>query len=107
MGQSHSADLRERIVPCREFSRVIPDGMPAAFGLSESCAVKLLQRVERTGFDRARASRSVTGRGKLSPNRDLLIARFVEKPDITNIPQLQRTKSKPEGNSFRLVALPE
>ena len=84
MGQSYSVDLRERIVVRQRGSR-----REAArhFGVSDSCAVKLMQRVAATGSPEPARQGRPPGQGKLAPHRDFLIARVKEKPDIT-MPEL-------------------
>jgi len=86
MGKSYSLDLRERIVAKvrngasrREAAR--------QFGVSDSCAVKLLQHVDRTGMMAPARQGRPPGDGKLSPYMDFLIGRVAEKPDIT-MPEL-------------------
>ena len=88
MSKSYSMDLRSRVVAAvaggssrREAAR--------RFGISPSCAVKLLARVQATGSAepgrRGRRPRS----GKLGPFAATLIAWVKEKPDIT-LPELAR-----------------
>lgn len=86
MGHSYSIDLRERVVASvneglsrREAARV--------FKMSNSCAVKLLQRVAATGSAAPGRQGRPPGGGKLAPYRDFLIARVTQKPDIT-MPEL-------------------
>ena len=86
MGESYSLDLRVRVVARvrRGHSR-----REAArhFGISESCAVKLLKRVEATGSAEPAPQGRPRGQGKLAPHRAFLIARVEAEPDIT-MPQL-------------------
>jgi transposase len=86
MGESYSLDLRERIVARvraghsrREAAR--------HFGISESCAVKLLKRVDTTGSAEPAAQGRPRGQGKLAAHQAFLIARVEAEPDIT-MPQL-------------------
>lgn len=86
MGHSYSMDLRERVVARvneghsrREAARL--------FKVSDSCAVKLLQRVAATGSAAPARQGRPPGQGKLAPHRDFLLARVKEKPDIT-MPEL-------------------
>jgi transposase len=86
MGHSYSMDLRERVVASvneglsrREAARV--------FKMSDSCAVKLMQRVAATGSAAPARQGRPPGGGKLAPHRDFLITRVTEKPDIT-MPEL-------------------
>ena len=86
MGKSYSLDLRKRIV-----SRVTAghSRLEAArhFGVSDSCAVKLLQRVETSGSPAPAPQGRPPGKGKLAPHLEFLIARVKAKPDIT-MPEL-------------------
>jgi transposase len=77
-----SQDLRDRVIDA-----VLEDGMSRRaaaqrFGVSESAAIKWVQRVERTG------SRKAMGMGGhrsevLRPHHDVLMAMRAEQPDIT------------------------
>jgi len=95
MGKSYSLDLRKRVVSHvknghsrREAAR--------HFGISESCAVKLMTRVETTGSPApARQGRPPSG-GKLSPHREFLIERVRAKSDIT-MPELAEALKKERG----------
>jgi transposase len=95
MGKSYSLDLRQRIVSRvkgghsrREAAR--------HFGVSESCAVNLLQRVETTGSPAPARQGRPPGGGKLAPHRDFLIARVKAKADIT-MPELADELMKERG----------
>jgi transposase len=84
MGKPYSLDLRGRIIG---FVEAGASRRRAAdrFGVSPSCAVKLLERWDRTGS-------AVPGKrggsiGKLTPHKDFLLGRVKEKPDIT-MPEL-------------------
>jgi transposase len=95
MGQSYSMDLRRRVV-----SRV-RDGhsrREAArhFGVSESCAVKLMRRVETTGSSAPARQGRPPGGGKLAPHQDFLIERVKAKSDIT-MPELAEELAKVRG----------
>jgi transposase len=86
MGKSYSMDLRERIVArvgCgasrREAAR--------HFGVSESCAVKLLKRVVATGSAEPARQGRPPGGGKLSAHQCFLVAQVQAKPDIS-MPEL-------------------
>jgi len=73
MGRSYSLDLRLRIVG---HVRAGHSRREAArhFGVSESCAGKLLKRADRTGsVEPARWGRP-RGKGKLAPHAAFLIA---------------------------------
>ncbi len=86
MGRSYSMDLRERIVGFvgsggarREAAR--------RFGVSVSCAVKLIARVDRTGSAAPARQGRPPGGGKLASFGDFLIAKVEAAPDIT-MPEL-------------------
>jgi transposase len=86
MGQSYSLDLRTRII---EHVRAGHSRREAArhFGVSPSCAVKLVKRVDRTGSaEPARLGRR-RGNGKLAPHTAFLVTRVEAQPDIT-MPEL-------------------
>src|SRR5215218_2292676 len=80
MGRSYSLDLRLRIVGHVRAGH---------FGVSESCAVKLLKRADRTGSVEPAHRGRPRGKGKLAPHQAFLIARVEAQPDIT-MPELAR-----------------
>jgi transposase len=86
MGQSYSLDLRRRIAGRIEAGHSRRESA-RHFGVSESCAVKLMQRVETTGSPAPARQGRPAGGGKLAPHRDFLIARVKSKSDIT-MPEL-------------------
>lgn len=95
MGKGYSLDLRKRVVSHvksghsrREAAR--------HFGISESCAVKLMQRVEATGSPAPARQGRPSGGGKLSPHRDFLIERVKARNDIT-MPELAEVLMKERG----------
>jgi transposase len=95
MGKPLSMDLRKRVVSHvkgghsrREAAR--------HFGVSESCAVKLMQRVETTGSPAPARQGRPLGGGKLAPHRDFLIERVKAKSDIT-MPELAEALKKERG----------
>ena len=82
MSKSYSLDLRSRVVAAvasgssrREAAR--------RFGISPSCAVKLVARVQETGSAELDRRGRRPGSGKLGPFEAILIAWVEEKPDIT------------------------
>lgn len=86
MGKSYSSDLRERINGYIA-SGGTRRGAARQFGVSASCAVKLAQRVARTGTTApARQGRPVGG-GKLARHMASLIGWVEAQPDIT-MPEL-------------------
>ena len=95
MGQPYSIDLRKRVVSRvrhghsrREAAR--------HFGVSESCAVKLMRRVETTGSPAPARQGRPAGGGKLAPHRDFLIEQVKAKSDIT-MPELAEELAKMRG----------
>jgi len=84
MGKPFSMDLRERII------RYVEEGgsrrgAAAHFGVSASCAIKLVERWRRTGsVAPERCGGSV---GKLAAHKDFLLGRVKQTPDIT-MPEL-------------------
>jgi transposase len=84
MGNPYSMDLRERIVgfvECGGSRR----GAAAHFGVSASCAIKLMDRWRRTGS--AAPGRRGGSVGKLAAHKDFLLGRVEDEPDIT-MPEL-------------------
>ena len=86
MGKSYSLDLRKRIAAWVEGGHSRRDAA-RHFGVSESCAVKVMQRVAVTGSLAPARQGRPPGRGKLAPYREFLIGRVRAKPDIT-MPEL-------------------
>jgi transposase len=86
MGKSYSLDLRERIV-AQVAGGGSRRGAARHFGVSDSCAVKLLARVDRTGSAEPARQGRPPGGGKLADHRDFLIAHVKARPDIT-MPEL-------------------
>lgn len=81
MGHPYSDDLRERIV------RAVDGGSSRrkaarVFGVSASCAVKLVQQWRVTGSVRP-ARQGAPKRSKLDPHADWLLGLVVDEPDIT------------------------
>ena len=86
MGKSYSLDLRQRITGWVETGHSRREAA-RHFGVSESCAVKLMQRVAATGSPAPAPQGRPPGSGKLAPYREFLIGRVRAKPDIT-MPEL-------------------
>lgn len=82
MGKSYSNDLRERVVAFVEAGH---SRRAAArhFGVSDSFAVKLLQRVARQGTGLPGRQGRPPGGGRLEVHASFLIAIVEAKPDIT------------------------
>ncbi|MCP4967955.1 MAG: hypothetical protein GY926_22310 [bacterium] len=79
-------DLRERIVGFVEGGGARREEA-RRFGVSPSCAVKLVARVDRTGSAAPARQGRPPGDGKLAPFSDFLIAKVEVAPDIT-MPEL-------------------
>ena len=81
----YSLDLRVRIIA---FAEAGHSCRAAAwhFGVSDSCAIKLLQRQSQSGSPPARQGRP-PGSGKLAPYAAFLIRTVEAQPDIT-MPEL-------------------
>ena len=78
MARAYSLDLRERVVAARESCR----GVAATFKVSVASVVKWSQRFRATG---SAAAHKVGGRRPyaLAGEREWLLARLAEQPDIT------------------------
>lgn len=86
MGRWYSSDLRDRInahVACGGTRR----GAARKFGVSPSCAVKLVKRVAQTGSTSPARQGRPPGGGKLADYMTSLVAWVEAKPDIT-MPEL-------------------
>jgi len=86
MGKPYSLDLRKRIVARVAAGRSRRESAKH-YGVSDSCAVKLVQRVERTGSPAPARQGRPPGSGKLAPYKDFLIGCVRAKGDIT-MPEL-------------------
>lgn len=103
MGKSYSLDLRERIV-----AHVVAGGSRRGaarqFSVSDSCAVKLLSRVEATGSASPGRQGRPPGGGKLAAHRDFLIDAVKASPDIT-MPELAARLDAERGVSASPASL--
>ena len=86
MGKAYSSDLRDRI------SRHVSAGhsrreAAQRFGVSVSCAIKLVQRVTKTGSAAPARQGRPPGAGKLAPYLTMLIRWVETRPDIS-MPEL-------------------
>ena|ERR1700761_2573277 len=82
MAKPYSQDLRDRVIEAVEKGKMSRRAAARHYAVSESIAVKWLERVERHG------SREPVGHGghrasKLKPHRDFLEAARAEKSDVT------------------------
>ena len=82
MSQSYSSDLRQRIVDAISQGRS-RRGAAADFRVSAATAVRLKQRLDRTGSIAPSRQGRPRGSGKLGPWRDGIIAKVEAQPDIT------------------------
>jgi transposase len=82
MGAAYSQDLRDRVIDAVAMEGMSRRGASERFGVSESAAIKWLQRYQKTG------ARTPVGTGghrpsALKPHRAFLEAALTEKPDTT------------------------
>ena len=82
MAAAYSQDLRERVISAVVEGAMSRRGAGERFGVSESTAIKWVERFERSGV---RTSARMGGYKpvKLEPHRDFITALRAEKPDIT------------------------
>lgn len=101
MGKPYSLDLRERIIGFIEDggSR---RGAADRFGVSSSCAIKLMDRFRRMGS--AAPGRRGGSVGKLAAHKDFLLGRVNEKPDIT-MPKLAEALKTQTGTEAAPASL--
>src|SRR5262245_63408995 len=81
MGKGYSLDLRKRIAGWVEAGHSRREAA-RHFGVSESCAVKLMQRVAATGSPAPAPQGRPPGRGKIARYQEFLIGRWSGKRDI-------------------------
>jgi transposase len=74
------------------------------FGVSPSCTVKLIKRVDRTGSAEPAHQGRPRGSGKLAPHQAFLIARVEAQPDIT-MPELAAVLAAERGVSATPASL--
>jgi transposase len=103
MGQSYSMDLRTRLVARVRAGHSRRD-TARYFGVSPSCAVKLVKRVDRTGSAEPAHQGRPRGSGKLAPHQAFLIARVEAQPDIT-MPELAGVLAAERGVSATPASL--
>jgi transposase len=82
MPRAYSQDLRDRVIDAVLTGGESRRSAARRFGVSESSAVKWLQRLERLD-DRCRARMGGYRRSKLEPHRDWLLAAIAAEPDLT------------------------
>ena len=93
MGQPYSEDLRERIVGSVE-AGTSRRAAARQFGVSASCAIKLVQRWRATGSV-SPAPQGAPKRSKLDAHADWLLGLIGEEPDITL--EEVRSRLQPRG----------
>ena len=86
MGRAFSSDLRDRISDHVSSGHSRRDAA-RRFGVSPSCAIKLVQHVARTGSAAPARQGRPPGAGKLAPHMAKLIRWVEAKPDIS-MPEL-------------------
>ena len=82
MGRAYSQDLRDRVIDAVENEGMSCRAASRRFGISESSAIKWLQRYRRTG-ERTPVGTGGHRRSVLAPHRDFLEAARASQPDIT------------------------
>ena len=82
MTHSYSNDLRQRIVDAIHQGRS-RRGAASDFQVSAATAVRLKQRLDRTGSIQPSPQGRPRDSGKLGPLRDIIIAKVEAQPDIT------------------------
>jgi transposase len=82
MARAYSQDLRDRVIDAVMVEGMSRRAAANRFGVSESIAIKWVQRFERSG---SRAASRMGGylRPKLEPHRAFLATLRTEKPDVT------------------------
>ena len=82
MARAYSQDLRDRVIDAVARGEMSRRAAAARFGVSESSAIKWVQRFERSG---SRAASQMGGylRPRLEPHREFLEALRAETSDIT------------------------
>lgn len=101
MGKPYSLDLRDRVIGFVEDggSR---RGAAGRFGVSVSCAIKLVGLWHRTGS--AAPGRCGGSVGKLAAHKDFLLGRVKDKPDIT-MPELAEALKAETGTQAAPASL--
>jgi transposase len=101
MGKPYSLDLRERIIGFVDGGGSRREAAER-FGVSASCAIKLMDRWERTGS--AAPGKRGGSVGKLAPHKDFLLGRVKQKPDIT-MPELAEALKLETGTEVAPASL--
>ena len=103
MAKMISMDLRKRVVAAVE-AGLSRRAAAARFGVSASCAVKLLGRVRATGSAAPGRRGRRPGAGKLAPYKAALIGWVEQTPDIT-MPELADRLQRSFGVTVRPSSL--
>jgi transposase len=103
MGKMISLDLRNRVVAAVE-AGLSRRAAAARFGVSASCAVKLLGRVRATGSAAPGRRGRRPGSGKLAPFKAAVIGWVEATPDIT-MPELAGRLQRSFGVTVRPSSL--
>lgn len=82
MPRAYSQDLRDRVIDAVLVGGESRRSAARRFGVSESSAVKWLERLERLG-DRRSARMGGYRRSRLEPHREWLLAAIAAEPDLT------------------------
>jgi transposase len=82
MAGAYSQDLRDRVIDAVVHGGMSRRAAGERFGVSESVAIKWVERFERTGL-RTPGKMGGHRRLKLEPHREFLDACHAEKPDAT------------------------
>ena len=82
MAGAYSQDLRDRVIEAVRVGGMSRRGAAERFGVSESAAIKWVQRFERTGV-RSAAKMGGYRRPRLEPHRQFLERLRAAKPDMT------------------------
>jgi transposase len=82
MAGAYSQDLRDLVIDAVAHGGMSRRGAAERFGVSDSVAVKWVERFERTGL-RTAGQMGGHKRPKLEPHREFLEACHAEKPDVT------------------------
>ena len=82
MAKGYSQDLRDRVIDAVELEGMSRRQAAKRFGMSESAAIKWLQRVRDTGV-RTALGKGGHRRPVIEPHRDFVEAALTDKPDIT------------------------
>ena len=82
MARAYSQDLRDRVIEAVATEGLSRRAAARRFGVSPACAIKWLQRFQRTG-ERGSAGTGGHRPSKVKPERAWLLAEIAAQPDIT------------------------